>query len=250
MNLEAALALAVAGVIVAVSVVSKKRWAHRGTIRDLPVFDSLLRAVHQAAETGSSVHIALGSGGIIGDNALTSVAALQIVDALADGAVTCKTPVVVSVGDPTLLPLAQDVLRRAHLRHGALQSYDPGQARFIAQSPLAYSAGAGDILSEKTVGANVMAGSFGPEVSLCADAGSRQEIDQFGAVSGPAAGGVLFATTDHVAVGEDLFAAGSILDRRPERQASLVAQDTLRVILMIGIVSVALWRFYAAFFSG
>ncbi|MBN1873327.1 MAG: hypothetical protein JXA33_03785, partial [Anaerolineae bacterium] len=50
--------------------------------RSVPVFHSLTDEVGRVAEEGASVHVALGNGSLIGDDAMTSVAALQGLSAL------------------------------------------------------------------------------------------------------------------------------------------------------------------------
>ena len=45
--------------------------------RSIPVFPSLADEVGRVAEEGASIHVALGNGSLIGEDAMTSVAALQ-----------------------------------------------------------------------------------------------------------------------------------------------------------------------------
>jgi len=203
------------------------------SVRPLPAFQDIRTEAGYAAESGGAVHIALGNGGLYGEDSVTSLAGLQVVESLADIAVSYGAPPIITVGDPTLLPLAQDVLRRAYERNGAAESYDPGKVRFVAPSPVAYAAGAANLVATGKVTANVTTGAFGHEVSLLADAGARRDLPQLAAAADPAAIGALYPTTDRLAVGEELYAAGAQMTDERRYLTSLVAQDILRLILIL-----------------
>ncbi|MBN1977129.1 MAG: hypothetical protein JW918_06975 [Anaerolineae bacterium] len=203
----------------------------RVKIRPLTSFQDLQGETGRAAESGGTIHIALGNGGLIGEDAVTSLAALEVVEELADTAILYNAPPIITVGDPTLLPLAQDTLRRAHERHGLVKRYNPNQVRFIAPSPVAYAAGAASVVMTENVMSNAMIGAFGPEVSLLVDAGARRNLPQLAAAASPDAIGALYPATDRLAVGEELYAAGAQMVEKGRYAISLQAQDILRLIL-------------------
>ncbi|MEE8391858.1 MAG: DUF6754 domain-containing protein [Anaerolineae bacterium] len=213
------------------------------SVRSLPAFRDLQTEVEYAAESGSAIHIALGSGGLYGEDTITSLAGLQVVESLVDTAVSYNTPPVITVGDPTLLPLVQDVLRRAYERNGIAKMYDPNQVRFIAPSPVAYAAGAAYVVATENVTSNVMVGAFGSEVSLIADAGARRDLPQLAAAAAPAAIGALYPAIDRLAVGEELYAAGAQMTEKRPYLISLVTQDILRLVLVLAILGSAVIAF-------
>jgi hypothetical protein len=214
-------------------------------VRPLAAFQDLRGEIGYAAEGGGTIHIALGSGGLSGEDAITSLAALQALEALADTAVLYNAPPVVTVGDATLLPLAQDIMRRAYERHGLLERYDPARVRFIAPSSVVYAAGAANVAAAEGVTTNVMMGAFGAEVSLIADAGARRDLPQMAAVAAPEAIGALYPATERLAAGEELYTAGAQLTRERRYSTSLMAQDILRVILALAIVGAAVLAYLA-----
>jgi hypothetical protein len=208
--------------------------------RPLPALQDLRDKMKKAAERGGVFHIALGSGGLGGEDTVTSLAGLQAVEALADAAVAYEVPPVVTVGDPTLLPLVQDVLRRVYERRGLEAMYRSSQARFVAPSPLAYAVGAANVVAaDEAVVTNVMVGNFGAEVSLIADAGARRGLPQLAAAAAPDAIGALYPATDRLAVGEELYVIGAYASKERHYQISLIAQDILRVLLVLFILGVA-----------
>ena len=205
-------------------------------VRSLPAFQDLRIETGYAAESGGAIHIALGSGKLYAEDALTSLAALQVVESLVESAVSYNTPPIITVGDSTLLPIAQDILRRAYERYGVGAMYDPNQVRFVAPSPVAYAAGAAHIVATEDVTATMMVGAFGPEVSLITDAGARRDLSQLAAATTPDSLGPLYPVTDRLAVGEELFAAGAQTSGERRYLVSLTVQDMLRAIVVLAIL--------------
>jgi len=243
MNAGAVLLLILSGLVLMALLILRGRKGTRPFVRLLPAFQELLEETGYAAESGGAVHIALGSGGLNGEDAITSLAGLQVVEALADTAVSYNAAPVITVGDPTLLPLAQDVLRRAYERKGIAELYDPGSVRFVAPSPVAYAAGAANVVATENVTASMMGGAFGAEVSLIADAGAHRGLPQLAAAADPRALGALYPTTDRLAMGEELYAAGAQMTGERRYLVGLVAQDVLRVVLVLAILGAVVLAF-------
>jgi hypothetical protein len=239
MDVGAILLLVLSGFVLLVLLILRGRKGPAPQIRPLPAFQDLWDETGVAAESGGAIHIALGSGGLSGEDAVTSLAGLQVLEALADAAVSYSTPPIVTVGDPTLLPLAQDILRRAYERNGLAQLYDPASVRFVAPSPVAYAAGAAHVVATEGITASTMYGAFGAEVSLITDAGARRDLPQLAAAAAPHALGALYPAIDRLAVGEELYAAGAQMTGERRYLVGLVAQDVLRVILVLVILGAA-----------
>ncbi len=235
--------LALSALVLAALLILRGRKGPRPKVRPLPAFRGLRDEIERAAESGKPLHIALGSGGLNGEDAVTSLAGLQVVEALADAAVSYNVPPIITVGHPTLLPLAQDALRRAYDRQELSELYNPAQVRFVAPSPVAYAAGAAHVVAAEGVTASVTVGVFGSEVSLITDAGARRDVLQFAAAATPQALGALYPATDRLAVGEELYAIGALMTGKRHYLASLVAQDILRVILVLIIIVTAVLAF-------
>ena len=218
------------------------RRSQRTRVRPLSAFQNLRHEIGRAAESGGTVHIALGNGGLTGGDCITSFAGLEAVAELADAAVLYNAPPVITVGDPTLVPLAQDILREAHERHDLVKRYSPSQVRFVAPSPISYAAGAADLVMSEKVTTNLVVGSFGPEVSLIVDAGERRELNQLAAAADPGAIGALYPAVEHLAIGEELFGAGAQVTNKTRYTLSLKIEDMVRFILAIVIVAAAFLR--------
>ena len=214
------------------------RGKHRARFRPLPAFSKLEDHLKRAAEAGKSIHIALGNGGVYQRDGILSLAGLQALDAVVDAAVAYQAPPIITVGDPTLLPIAQDILRRAYERRKLADQYDPSRVRFVAPDPIAYAGGAGYNVTSEDVIANVAIGSYGAEIALIADAGTGAGVPQLAGAADPSAIAGLYPSTDQVAMGEEMFAAGAQISGDRKYLASLIAQDVLRILLVVLILLV------------
>lgn len=200
--------------------------------RPIPAFDLLSTELGKSAESGAPLLFALGSGGIGGERTLTSVAALETLEGLTDAAVAYGTPPVVAVGDPTLMVLAEDALRRAWERRGTPERYNPTQVRFVGIHPPVYAAGVADLLSHERVHGNVLIGSFDEEAAFVAHAAEGRRRFQSAAVDRPAAVGALWGADAALAMGEELYAGPARVAGAPRFLNSLRAQDFLRLVVL------------------
>ena len=156
-------------------------------LRHIAAFEALPDQTDRATESGQTLHVSLGTGGIGGSDTVSSLAGLSVLAHLADQGVAADTPPLVTVSSPTLLPLAQNALRQAYTRRGRREDFRWTQVRLVSPSPMAYALGTMDILNHEPVLANVMFGSFGPEVGLIARAGAESDLIQITGSDDPAA---------------------------------------------------------------
>jgi len=206
-------------------------------VRPLQGFRVLPGQQSRAIESGQSFHIALGTGSVSSSDTATTLAGLAVLESLADEAAATDTPPTVTVADPTTLALAQDVLRRAYIRHGNLAGFDPRSVRYVAASPLPYAAGVMDILASEDTSASVMAGVFGTEAAFIAEEGSKQGFLQVAGAADPTPLGVMYPSVNHLLIGEEMFGAGAYISEHPSHVASLLAQDVARLVLFLIILA-------------
>lgn len=212
------------------------RSGFRPTLRPLPGFALLDGFVGQAVETGRTLHLSMGTEGIGGISTADSMAGLMALERLAGQAVATGLKLVVTVSDPSLLPIAQDVLRRAYERQGYPQGYDPFQVRYLAPDAIAYAAGVIGVLEREDVVANVMIGSFGHEFLLMGENGVRKRVQQIGGASSPESLPFVYVSMDEALFGEEIYAGGGYLSSKPSHLGSLLAQDWLRTAIILAII--------------
>lgn len=219
---------------------ARVRAGKRPSLRPLSAFARLRGLVGLAAESGRALHLSLGTGSVQGTAAAESLAALDLLDAVGQQAAAYGARSLVTTGDPALLLAAQGVLQGGYEDQGLLREYDPLSARLVAPEPAAYAAGVLDVVHHEPLTAHVMAGRFGDEYLLMAEAAAHQGLEQAGGAAQPAVLPFVHATANHPILGEELFAAGAYLRGGPAHVGSLLAQDWMRllliVVLIVGIV--------------
>jgi len=217
---------------------------HRGKVAALyphPALQALGNEVGRVAEEGRGIHVALGRSGITGTDAMTSVAAVRDLNALVDLAAVYDTPPVITTGDPMLYLLAQNRMRKAYARLGNPGGFRMQSVHFVAASPLTYAAMAATYLYDSQIGSNITLGGFEQEVTLLTDAARRRGIQCYGGATSVAGLAALYPALgpSELAMGEELFTGGAAVDPRTSLQGSLLAQDVLRALLILGMIGLA-----------
>ena len=211
-------------------------------LRPLPAFDLLSGMSGRAAESGRVLHVGLGTGGISGPDTAVSLAGLTVLEHLADQAAACEASLVITVADPTLLPAAQEVMRRAYAGRGKSDVFSPSQVRLLAPDATAYAAGVMGILEGENPLANVTIGAFGDEYLLIGETGVKRDLQQVAGTDDPAALAFMHLTAHETLIGEEIFAAGAYLGGTPSSVAGLMVQDWWRYLVVAFILAGVLWH--------
>lgn len=207
----------------------------RPRFRSIPLFSLLRGQMGRAIESGRELHVSIGTGGISGEDLASTLAGLQIVEYLADEAAASGIAPVITTADPAALLLAADTLRRPYIRQVNLSSYQPLSAQMPAFGPVPYAAATMDHLAHEHALANVMSGVFGPEIGLIEHETAKQDMLKINGAADPRALSVLATTSEHLLIGEEMFAAKAYLQARPQHLGSLRAQDLVRWLIVAGI---------------
>ncbi|MEJ2734216.1 MAG: hypothetical protein P8189_11730 [Anaerolineae bacterium] len=222
---------------------SRVRAGKAGGLRPLPGMEELPGLVGRSAETGQALHVSVGVSGVGGVMTAQTWAGLTLLAQLANEAAACDTPLSVTVADPTVLPLAQDILWRAYVRNGNPEGYHPTQVQFVAPDPMAYAAGVAGLLEREPLTANIMVGSFGDEYLLMGETGVRRGVRQVVGTADPRTLPFVYASADDTLIGEEIFASGAYTRRLPIQIASLLTEDWARWAVIAAILITAAFKF-------
>lgn len=220
-----------------------RRGSMQVTLRPLLPYRWLGGQVGRAVESGQKLHISLGQAGLTGPATPTSIAASQFLTTLAKDSCANNTPPIVTVGNGTLLPLAENQIRNAYAASDRLYQYNPDHVQFIAQTEdnFAFAAGITSELAQNRVLSHILAGRYGAEIGIIGGAANRHHIEQMIATDDPTALAISTAVTDNLIIGEELFAAGAYLEQEPAQLASLQVQDIMRWIIALALIGFALF---------
>lgn len=204
-------------------------------------YETLKKQAGRAIESGQRIHVGLGRASLHEAAVPASVAAQSTLNHIATASAQGDMMPVVTVGDATLLPIAEEALRsgRTAARGEAPPLYT---AEFIANNnaPLAYGAGSSYAIQRDDIGSNVLLGHFGAEMALMTEAGARAGVEQIVGSDNPVALAIATAYTENVLIGEEFLAADAYLDNKAVYTASLYVQNILRVgiIFLISVTVV------------
>jgi hypothetical protein len=204
-------------------------------LRQIQAYETLKGLTSRAIEAGRGLHLSVGLGSITNATTADTLAGLSVLSYLAKQAAATGAPPTVSMADPTTMLMAQHLIRSSYgdAADGLEQAYQ--NVRWVASQPAAYAAGVMNIIEISQPEANVLVGNFGDEYLLMGEAAARQGSSHIGGTSIPNTLPFVYASAGQTLLGEEIYAAGAYLQKRPAHLGSLVAQDTMRSVIAWGI---------------
>lgn len=220
-----------------------RRRGTRLAVRFIPAYSQMPRAVAEAVEDEHPVHISFGGSGIGAGSTVSALAVSEVLYPLAElAAVTDQAPIV-TLSDPTTLPLAQSTLARAYALRRNLDAYQATAARWYPQGPrsLAFAAGVAAALANEEASVSVVGGSFGAEIGFIGALAARRNQPFFGQSDQLDGQAVAWAMSEQPLIGEELYVAPVYLSRQPTaaQQSQLLTLDLLRLLAVLLILVVA-----------
>lgn len=207
-------------------------------LRPIPAYQTLPQMVGEAVEANRPMHFSLGSASLGGENTLLALASAELFYHGAERAAISAVPPLLTVSDPTAIPLGYDMLRQAYRSRDLLGRYRRSSLRWYPAGPrsLAFAAALTAMLGDDRVANNVLVGSFGPELALVADAAARRDQGVLAASDQLQGQAVAYVMADQPLIGEELFAGGAYLGQSSTQIAGLVATDVLRWLIILSML--------------
>ena len=207
-----------------------------GTLRSMPAFSRLQRALGLAVEQGKRLHLSLGRSSILSATSASALVGLSTLERIAQVSIISDQPPVATSGDGSLALLSQDTLRAAYRISNASDQYEADRGRLTGPTPFSFAAGALPIIRSEDAATNILIGNFGPEVALMTDTSDRQKAFVMAASDSLSAQAVMYATAEETLIGEELFAIPAYMQAGPVYQASLRVQDIIRWVIVAALV--------------
>jgi hypothetical protein len=206
-------------------------------LHHLNAFHRLQKALGQAIENGKGIHLSSGSSGVNGARGASGLISLVMLHRIIQKSARSDQPPLATSGDGALTALSQDVLHHSYRTAGSEHSYDPLQGQVAGITGISFTAGTMLTIADRPLQANLLAGHFGSEAALIADAADRSgQMTVAGSDNLPAQAAFL-AAADETLIGEELFAGGAYLQAGPAHKASLLAQDALRWLIILLVLA-------------
>lgn len=206
------------------------------SIRNIPAFGRIRRAVSLVVEDGTRLHVSLGHGNLQTQFGAAAFVGLALLRRLGEVTSLSDRPPLATSGNSILNSVAQDTLRSAHDAVAVEQTFDSNNGRLTGLTPFSYAAGVMPTIRDEAVSTNVLIGNFGVEVGLLAEAAERQDAVVIAASDNLPAQAVLYAASPDALIAEELFASGAYVQAGRMHNASLVTQDILRWLIILAIL--------------
>lgn len=235
-------------VVVLIFILARRQQSGKGAVlRPFSAYVALKGQVGRAVESASRLHISLGQGSLISTTSPVSIAATSILDRLAEDGCANDTPPITTVGDGTLLPLADNHLRIANEQAGSATKLPNSTVQFVAtqNDAFTFAGGVTNVIQQEKILGNILVGQFGQEIGIITEVASREQINQVVGSDDPLALAIATTATDDIMIGEELLAAPAYVEGKPSQIASLQVQDILRVVVGLAILGTAVYKLVA-----
>lgn len=213
------------------------------SLRRLPPLDAIPDAIGRATETGTPVVYITGWGGDMGRP--TTMASMQILSHLSQRAAEYNCRLIFPSHDPVIATVAEDTIAQAASLAGRPEWKNSTESTFLTQSQFGYSAAIEGLVARERPGAVMLLGTFEGEALILAEAAHQSGAVTISGTDSTIQLSFFLVACDYTLIGEELFAASSMVSRDPRAAASIWAQDWLKyatlAVLLIGAVSI--WVF-------
>jgi len=219
--------------------------ARRGqvpTVRPIAGLQATAEAVGRATEMGRPVFYVPGRTEINTAGAAQTLAGLEMLGYVAELSARYEVPLRTAVAAPTVLPVAEEMVRQGYPRGGEPGLYRPEVVPLPSSAQVAFAAGCLDIMHREKVGAAFLIGEFQAESLMLAEGAA-----QVGAIviSGTARTFQIpffVVASDYTLIGEEIFAAGAYLSGDRDRLGGLAGQDWTKILavalMLVGAILV------------
>ncbi|MCZ2098094.1 MAG: hypothetical protein LC121_17860 [Anaerolineae bacterium] len=141
-------------------------------MRVIPAYETIPLQVGEAIESGRPMHVSFGGVGLGGSSTALTLASAEAFYQVARHNRVGAT--VVTMSDPSALPVGYGTLRRAFATRRDRESASSVQWYPAGTRSLAFAAALTGVLRDENVSGSVLVGSYGVELALILEAAARR----------------------------------------------------------------------------
>jgi len=226
----------IASIIFAILVAVYVNLAKKGVdlyIRPIAGIQEIDNAIGRATEMGRPILFVPGMSSI---SVVATLAALSILGKVAKKAAEYDTRILVPTKDFILMPIAQEIVKEAHIEAGRPDTFDKNSVFFITTDQFAYVAGVNGIMIREKTATNFYMGSYFAESLLMTETGNITGAIQIAGTDSVTQIPFFITTCDYTLIGEELYAASAYMSKEPMILGTLKAQDYFKFIILFFII--------------
>jgi hypothetical protein len=199
-------------------------------LRSLPALDAVGDALGRATELGTPVLYSTGWGGDMGRP--TTMASMAILSDVARRAAEYNCRLLFPSHDPLIVSVAQETVAQAATAAGRPEWYRADDLTFVSQSQLGYAAAVDGMLARERPGAVFLLGSFEGEALILAETAHQTGAVTIAGTDSTIQLSFFLVACDYTLIGEELFAASSIMAQDPVAASAVWSQDWLKYLVL------------------
>jgi hypothetical protein len=199
--------------------------------RPIPAFRILNQMMSRSVEQSQSLHLALGSGGLLGGHSTIGFSGLATLENLSRVSLIADRPAASTTGDGGLDLLSRDILNQTYRQAIKLGINQRAQARFTGATPGSYITGTLTALLDESYSGSVLIGDFNTLAVLLTGLPFHDHA-ALAATDSLATQAAFYVCSEETLLGEDVYAAGAYTAPNSSRSASLLVQDVLRWLVV------------------
>lgn len=211
-------------------------------LRRIRAMEHLARATDLAVEDGRRIHVTFGRGNFLDNHAASTLANTAMLKEILKRSSGSDRPPAVTAGDGVSTLLAVDILNSTKFSGITTEKVDARRGRLAGITPMSYAAGTLSALHYEQTSMMVAGGMLGAELSLILDTAEDESVKILAASDSPVGQAVAFACPVDMLIGEEIFALPAYLNAGGIYSASLLAEDSLRWLLIAFILLGAVLR--------
>ena len=210
-------------------------------IRKIAGLEAIEEAVGRATEMGRPIAYTTGLGGIRDQVYYQTVAGLSILGYTAELAAKYNARLIYFPYDPTIMPMAVDVMEQAYLKAGKPEAFNRENIQYLGGDQFPWAFGVLGAMYREHTAANIHMGPFWAESLILAEAGFYTGAIQIAGTANMHQIHFFVVAADYSLIGEELMAAGAYLSKDTSQLGSLWGGDFAKITaLVLTVIAVIL----------
>jgi len=201
-------------------------------IREHPGVLAIKEALGRATEMGRPVSYSPGTSTLYNTKyAGDTAAALSILGYTAREAVKAGSKLIVGIAQPSVLPVAEEIVRQAYIMEGKPEEYvEEETVQFYSPNQWGFATSYVGMMHREGVAANFLFGGHAAEAMVIAESGATVGAMQVAGSTNVYQLPFFLVACDYTLIGEDEFAAAAYLSEDPTQRGIIFGQDVAKLV--------------------
>ena len=236
------LIISIIAILIVLYTTYHKKSREKYKIREINGLKAVEDAIGRATEMARPLLYTPGWGGDI--QRPTTIASMNILSHVAEKTASYDCQLVYPTHDPVIMTVAQEVVKGAYSRAGYPDRYNSDNITYVSSSQFGYAAAVDGLISRTKPASIFLLGTFEAESLILAETGNSINAIQIAGTDSTIQLSFFIVACDYTLIGEELFAASGYLSGDQSILASVRAQDFMKILITLFVLTAVLWATY------